>query len=50
MMFTCLLNSSGLWFHLEEKREFFFFEIFLFVCLVFAYAFVFVFDYRSLIM
>ena len=29
MMFTWLLNSSGLWFHLEEKREFFFFfEIF----------------------
>ena len=49
MMFTWLLNSSGLWFHLEEKREFFF-EIFLFVCLVFVYVFVFVFDYRSLIM
>lgn len=31
MMFTWLLNSSGLWFHLEEKREFFFWNFF--VCL-----------------
>jgi hypothetical protein len=46
MRFTWALNSSDLWFLLEERRKFFFF--FFFLILFNFFVFVFVFDYRSL--
>ena len=45
MRFTWALNSSDLWFLLEERRKFFYF--FILFCLIF-FVYVFVFDYRSL--